>query len=146
LPKNIDTLAQAHHPSTPTELRSFLGMCNVYRKFVSGFAKIDAPLTNMLRKWEPDIFDQVAEAQAHAFRQLKNALINAKILTMSRKGAPYTLDVDACDSQLGACFQQEQPDGTLAPCGFYSRTLNQAEYNYSTPDKKCLAKYGLHCS
>ena len=137
--KNIDTLAQAHYPSTRTELRSFLGMCNVYRKFVSGFAKIAAPLTDMLRKGEPDTFDDLTEAQAHAFSQLKNALINPPILTLPRESAPYTLDVDACDSQLGACLQQEQPDGTLAPCGFYSRTLNQAEKNYSTPEKECLA-------
>jgi RNase H-like domain found in reverse transcriptase len=111
----------------------------VYRKFVSGFARIAAPLTDMLRKGEPDIFDQLTEAQARAFRQLKNALINPIILTLPREGAPCTLDVDACDSKLGACLQQEQPDGTLAPCGFYSRTLNHAEKKYSTPEKEFLA-------
>jgi Reverse transcriptase (RNA-dependent DNA polymerase) len=77
--KNIDTLAQAHHLRTRTELRSYLGMCNVYRKFVSGFVKIAAPLTDMLRKGEPDIFDELTEAQARAFSQLKNALINPQI-------------------------------------------------------------------
>jgi RNase H-like domain found in reverse transcriptase len=60
-------------------------------------------------------------------------------LTLPRESAPYTLDVDACGSQLGACLLQEQPDGTLAPCGFYSRTPNQAEKNCITPEKECLA-------
>jgi RNase H-like domain found in reverse transcriptase len=137
--KIIDTLAQAHHPSTCTELKYFLGMSNVFRKFVSGLAKIAAPLTDMLRKGEPDIFDELTEAQALDFSQLKNALINPPILKLPREGTPYTLDVDACDSKLGACLQQEQPDGTLAPCGFYSRILNQAEKNYCTPKRESLA-------
>jgi Reverse transcriptase (RNA-dependent DNA polymerase) len=49
-PRNVDTIRQAKYPTTRTELRSFLGMCNVYRRFVPGFAKIAGPLTNMLKK------------------------------------------------------------------------------------------------
>ncbi len=30
--------------------KSFIGFCNYYRKFVNGFAKIAAPLTNLTRK------------------------------------------------------------------------------------------------
>jgi hypothetical protein len=54
--KNIDTLAQAHYSSTRIELRSFLGMFNVYRRFMPGFARIASPLTDMLKKEEPDTF------------------------------------------------------------------------------------------
>jgi hypothetical protein len=60
----------------------------------------------MHRKGEPDNFDELTEAQASAFSQLKNALIYPPILTLPRESAPYTLDVDTCHSQLGACLQQ----------------------------------------
>jgi hypothetical protein len=109
--KNIDTLAQAHYPSTRTELRSFLGMCNVYRRFLPVFARISSPLTDMLKKGEPDTFVELTNARQEAFSTLKQKLVKPPKLTLPRDSAPYTLDVDACDSQLGACLQQEQIDG-----------------------------------
>ena len=37
-------------PESITQLRSFLGACNVYRRFVKHYSKIASPLSDMLRK------------------------------------------------------------------------------------------------
>jgi transposase InsO family protein len=137
--KNVVALEQAHHPRTRTELRSFLGMCNVYRKFVPQFAKLAAPLTELLKKGQPDTFDHLTDAQVQAFDSLRASLMNPIILGLPVRDRDFTLDVDASDYQLGACLQQEGTDGTLIPCGFYSRALNDAERNYSATEKECLA-------
>jgi hypothetical protein len=136
--KNIESIRKAIFPTTRTQLRSFLGMCNVYRRFVDKFAKIAGPLSDMLKKGEAEIFT-LNEKQQEAFNKLRESLIQPPILTLPKEGGKFTLDVDACDYQIGACLLQEQSDGTLLPCGYYSRTLNTAERNYSTPEKECLA-------
>jgi Reverse transcriptase (RNA-dependent DNA polymerase) len=41
--KNTDALKTAKPPATQTELRSFLGLCNVYRRLVPSFAKVASP-------------------------------------------------------------------------------------------------------
>ncbi len=48
--KRKDTLEGFQFPTTQTQVRSFLGMCNVYRRFVKDFAKIPGPLTTCLRR------------------------------------------------------------------------------------------------
>jgi len=37
--QNVYSLKHASFPTTKTQLKSFLGMCNVYRRFVRDFAK-----------------------------------------------------------------------------------------------------------
>jgi Reverse transcriptase (RNA-dependent DNA polymerase) len=41
----IDAILNANLPTTKTELRALLGICNVYCRFVPKFATIAAPLT-----------------------------------------------------------------------------------------------------
>jgi hypothetical protein len=42
LQKNVDAIAKAEAPTSKTQVRSILGMCRVYRRFVLNYAKIES--------------------------------------------------------------------------------------------------------
>jgi RNase H-like domain found in reverse transcriptase len=137
--KNTAALKDMMHPTTQTELRSFLGLFNVYRRFVKGFAKIAAPLNILLRKGETPQLSPLSPEQVFAFDTLRASLVHPPILALPRIEGAYTVDTDASDRQLGCRLLQEQPDGTQKPIGYWSRGLTSAEKNYSTTEKECLS-------
>ena len=137
--KNLEAITKALPPMNKTQVRSFLGMCNVYRRFVQGYTRIAHPLTQKICKDQPESWDTLAEEELRAFEQLKRNLVTAPILALPREGHAYTLDTDASEYQLGCCLLQEQPDGALHPIGYWSRSLTTAEKNYSSTEKECLA-------
>ena len=49
------------------------------------------------------------------------------------------MDTDASARQVGAVLLQKQPDQSTRPVGYWSRSLNAAERNYSTTERECLA-------
>ena len=136
---NLKALEEAKYPTNQTVVRSFLGMCNVYRRFVPNFSRIAAPLNKKLRKGEPTNFEVLNDEEYDAFSTLKKKLMSPPILALPRPGYPYTVDTDACNTQVGCCLLQEQPDGNLHPVGYWSRTLSEPERNYSTSEQECLA-------
>jgi RNase H-like domain found in reverse transcriptase len=109
--KNTAALKVMTHPTTQTELRSFLGLCNVYRRFVKGLFKIAAPLNILLRKGETPQLSPLSPEQVLAFDTLRASLLHRPILALPRIEGAFTLDTDASDHQLGCCLLQEQPDG-----------------------------------
>ena len=135
----IEAIKKARHPLNVSEMRSFLGLCNVYRRFVKGFTKIANPLNRKLRKGEKPTWSKLTDEEQLAFETLKEALTSPLILALPRAGFPYILDTDACDVHVGCVLQQEQPEGKPRPVGFWSRSLSQAECNYDTTNKACLA-------
>ena len=137
--RNLEAITKALPPKNKTQLRSFLGMCNVYRRFVKGFTLIAHPLTRKVCKDQPESWDHLSDEELRAFDQLKRNLVTAPILALPRDGYAYTLDTDASEYQLGCCLLQEQPEGALHPIGYWSRTLTSAEKNYSPTEKECLA-------
>ena len=64
-------------PRTATEVRSFLGLCSYYRRFVYNFAEIAKPLHLCSEMRQPFIWTPDAD---QAFKQLKEALIKAPVL------------------------------------------------------------------
>ncbi|KAD3640129.1 hypothetical protein E3N88_29352 [Mikania micrantha] len=49
-PAKIEAIKNCTTPSTPTEIRSFLGLAGYYRRFIANFSKIALPLTTLTQK------------------------------------------------------------------------------------------------
>jgi len=136
--KNVDALKHAKFPTTKTQLKSFLGMCNVYRSFVKDFAK-RAKLMNALTRAEipPDLLPPTDMAVA-AFEDLRNVLLCPPVLALPKANRELVIDVDACADQVGCTLLQEEPGELLHPVGHWSRGLAAPEKNYSTTERECL--------
>ena len=122
-------------PTTQAELRSFLGLASYYRRYVSNFAKLAAPLHALTGKADTKARRAVrtlewSEEATHALASLKQALCSAPILTYPRFGHDFVLEVDASLKGLGAYLSQVDEDGKLRPVAFASRGLRGAECNY----------------
>ena len=78
-------------PTTPKEVKQFLGLIGYYRKFVPRFADVARPLTNLTRLDQP--FEWSDKCQT-SFELLKEALIKEPILRFPDPNKPYTLYTD----------------------------------------------------
>ena len=137
--KNLVGLRQAKTRRTKKDLRSFLGMCNVYRRFVKDYAKVARPLLAMTSSKVPDPLPPFTPAQTDSFEELKYRLTHTPILALPRRTGQYIDDTDASAAQIGCVLLQEQEDRAYRPVGFWSRVLTSAEQNYSTTERECLA-------
>ena len=137
--RNTEAVKRFKHPTTQTELRSFLGLCNVYRRFVPNFAHTAAPLNSLLKKGCPYDLPALNEFQIKPFDLLKQALTEPPVLRLPRVGLPFSVDTDACNHQIGCALMQTHDDDARYPIGFWSRSLSPAEKNYSVGEKECLA-------
>src|SRR3954467_11121149 len=52
-PKKVEAVKQWPVPTNIKEVQSFLGLCNYYRRFIEGYSKIAAPLTDLTYKDTP---------------------------------------------------------------------------------------------
>ncbi|KAM2864295.1 hypothetical protein FF1_022978 [Malus domestica] len=131
----VDLVRHLPSPTSVREVRSFLGHAGFYRRFIKNFSKIAQPLCRLLQKEVAFEFDHACST---AFKQLKEALTSAPIITPPDWSLPFELMCDASDYAIGAVLGQRK---NKQPHVIYyaSRTLNDAQLNYSTTEKELLA-------
>lgn len=130
--KNWPTPQNAH------DIRSFLGLCNYYRRFISGFSKLATPLTDLTGKRVQFTW---GDTQQQAFDALKKALTTAPVLSAPDFSVPFnvtTLTTDASDYAIGAVLTQGEKSD-LRTIAYLSRKLNPAECNYPVHERELLA-------
>ncbi|KZR95899.1 Uncharacterized protein APZ42_010059, partial [Daphnia magna] len=115
-------------------VKSFVGLCSFYRKFVPNFAQVAYPLTVMEGK---GVF-RWGEPERNGFSELKAALVKAAQLAHPDYSKNFEVHPDACDYGIGAALMQER-NGHPMPICFVSRVLNKSERNYTITEKECLA-------
>ncbi|GAB4819816.1 hypothetical protein N2152v2_006862 [Parachlorella kessleri] len=134
----VDKLAAIKEYPAPrnlAELRTLLGLCGFYAKFVPRFADIAAPLTAMQREDVPYVWGPEQEA---AFEHLKQAFISPPCLHVADPCRPFIVHVDASGFALGAALMQDFGRG-LQPVAYCSRKLKDAEQRYAPHDREMLA-------
>ncbi|GJY60509.1 hypothetical protein Tco_0461166 [Tanacetum coccineum] len=75
----IEAVKNWTSPTTPTEIRLFLGLAGHYRRFIKDFSKIAKSLTELTQKNKKYI---LGEDQETAFQLLKQKLCEAPILAL----------------------------------------------------------------
>ncbi|KAH9792667.1 hypothetical protein KPL71_004223 [Citrus sinensis] len=114
------------------------GLCNApatFQRFIKDFSKIALPLCNLLQK--DATFDFNEECQ-RAFKKLKEVLTSAPVIQPPNWDLPFEIMCDASDYAVGAVLGQRV--GKLPHVIYYaSRTLNDAQLNYSTTEKELSA-------
>ncbi|TWW73497.1 Retrovirus-related Pol polyprotein from transposon 412 [Takifugu flavidus] len=135
-PSKIEVVANWPTPATVTELRSFLGLASYYRRFVEGFAKLAAPLHQLVANLnvrkpkgsEEAVAGNWSEECNQNFEALKTKLTTTPVLAYADFTLPFILEVDASHSGLGAVLSQEQ-NGKVRPIAYASRGLRPTERN-----------------
>jgi len=138
LEKNLRALRGLCYPETQTQMKSFLGMCGVYRRFVAEFAKIAEPLTALTSTKLPKKLPPPSREEMDAFEILRGRLLDAPILALPKRHGHYIVYVDDSYEQLGCCLQQQQSDEEYHPIGYYSCALLPAEKNYFATEIEAL--------
>jgi len=116
-------------------LRSFLGLCSYYRRFVKGFSILAKPLYALTENQTKFVWDEQCE---EAFNQLKRALTSSPILSLPREEGELVLDTDASNFGIGAVLSQRQ-DGVEKVISYFSRVFNRAERNYCVTRRELLS-------
>ena len=134
-PAKIEAIVDWPTPVTKTQVRSFLGLAQYYRRFVQGFSGIAAPLNKLAEKsarfeWTKDCEE--------AFNTLKQALSSAPILGYPMAEGQYILDTDASNFAIGGVLSQVQ-DGEERVIAYGSKSLKKAERNYCVTRRELLA-------
>ena len=136
--KTTEAIKGLSYPTDVSQMRSFLGLCNDYRRFVPNFTRLAKPLNRKLKK-DRSIRFELDDSEKEAVDALKEKLTSTPVLALPRATGQFTIDTDACDYQVGCVLLQRQDDDSLRPIGYWSRTLNPAETRYDTTHKECLA-------
>ncbi|GBO01646.1 Retrovirus-related Pol polyprotein from transposon 297 [Araneus ventricosus] len=90
-PKKIKAVVDWSHPDKTHDLRSFLGLCTYYRRFVKNFSTIARPLHKLTEA--KSNFNWADECEK-SFNSLKQALTSAPILTYPQIDNHFILDTD----------------------------------------------------
>jgi len=130
-PSKVAAIVSWPKPKSAIEVRSFLGVAQYWRKFISKFSSNVAPLHALtgLNK----VFQWGGKHQK-AFDTLKEKISTAPVLALPDLERPFEIQTDASDYAMGVVLTQHGK-----PICYHYETFNSAVVNYPTYDKELYA-------
>ena len=141
-PKKIMAIVKWPRPKNITQVRSFLGFCNYYHKFIKNYAQIVKPLYLLItgdnaRKKTNEL--EWTDTCEQAFGRLKEICSETPVLAYADYTKVFKIHTDASEMGLGAVLYQDQDDGTTRVVAYASRNLSKSEKRYHSSKLEFLA-------
>ena len=133
--EKIDLISKMPSPRNIKTVRQFLGHAGFYRRFIMDFSKIAKSLYKLLVKDAKFIWDAGCQK---SFEELKTYLTTAPIVRSPNYQLPFEVICNASDMAIGAVLGQRE-GGKPYVVYYASKTLNEAQRNYTTMKKELLA-------
>ncbi|GJV34245.1 putative reverse transcriptase domain-containing protein [Tanacetum coccineum] len=125
-PAKIKAIKNWVAPTTPMEVRQFLGLAGYYRRFIKEFSLISKPLTKLTQKNKLYVW---GDDEEEAFQTLKLKLCSAPILLLPKGSEDFVVYYNASLRGFGAVLMQREK-----VIAYASRQLRKNEENYMTHD------------
>ncbi|RVE48499.1 hypothetical protein evm_006810 [Chilo suppressalis] len=123
-------------------VRSFVGMCSYYRRFVPDFSNLIHPLTKLtsINRGSKVKFYWTANADI-SFKKLKEVMTSAPVLQCPNFEKPFSIHCDASGVGVVSVLMQDDDDddGHPHPIAYFSKLLSKREQNYSVTERELLA-------
>ena len=133
--EKVDLISKLPPPTNVKTVRQFLGHAGFYKRFIQDFSKIAKPLYKLLEKDAK--FEWDLECQQR-FEEIKAYLTTAPIVRAPNWKLPFEVMCDASDLSIRAVLGQ-RPEEKPYVVYYASKTLNEAQRNYTTTEKELLA-------
>ena len=131
----IDVISKLPPPTNAKKIWQFLCHAGFYRRFIKDFSKIAKPLYKLLEKDAKFVWEEECQK---SFEELKFHLTTAPIVRAPNWQLPFEVMCDGSDLAIGAVLGQRE-DGKPRVVYYASKTLNEAQRNYTTTEKELLA-------
>ncbi|GET55600.1 enzymatic polyprotein, putative [Rhizophagus irregularis DAOM 181602=DAOM 197198] len=135
-PGKVEKIQKLTAPINIKGVRSILGLCTYYRKFIKDFSKIVKPITSLLRKDEK--FEWGIK-QHEALEILKRKLTEEPVLRQPDWTRKFILITDASGIGLGAVLAQKDDKGQEYVIEYASKSLNRTEQRWPITEQECYA-------
>ena len=132
----IELISKLPSPTNVKTVRQFLGHGGFYRIFIKDFSKIAKPLYKMLEKDAKFSWDKDCQK---SFEELRSHLTTTPIVRAPNWQFSFEVMCDASDLAIGAVLRQRE-GGKPYVVYYASKTLNEAQRNYTTTEKELLAE------
>ncbi|RVW81158.1 Retrovirus-related Pol polyprotein from transposon 17.6 [Vitis vinifera] len=133
--EKVELIVKLPSPTTVKAVRQFLGHAGFYRRFIKDFSKLARPLCELLVKDAKFVWDDRCQ---WSLEELKLLMTTAPIVRVPNWQLPFEVMCNASDFAIGAVLGQRE-DGKPYVIYYASKTLNEAQRNYTTTEQELLA-------